>query len=719
MKYNILIHSINWIGLGHINRTVLLAKNLVSEDCIWNIIFVTNSKNPFLITEGWFKIENLDYWIEDTLKDIEYNEFEHNSFIQINKIINNNNIDIIIHDTYFIKTVINNRVDLKHFLILRDSNIDYLISIKNYLYSFKKIYIPHIKQELSGEKLSFFNEFKNIVFIDYIVNKPILNLKKVKKIIISPWYWWDFENTLIFFKYVNNLLLKNSDKLVDYKIVFVIWKHYNEIINNVDFIDNWLVIDFYKDLNKELVDCELFIWRWWYNTLNEVIINNCKSLLFEVERFSEKQWSRIDFFINNFSLKRISKWVYSFKEDSDKLSFLLNNKFDDFLLKYDIFNWKKNFINSFLKEINKPNILVFKHIFLPKSENFIYEELIWLNNCNPIVFTLKKENNDLINNLQIIYFNKFNELLNLDYPRIKNIKLYWELLIYIAYLVRKYEIKLIYTEFLFDWYFICKLKQILPNLKIISAWRWYDVYSFLKNTNNPYNFLNSLDKILVRDFNMKKNILDYNISENKVEVVRSVMNFSKYKYLRKNFKKLDIIFWWRFTEKKGILELIDLVNLLKNEYFIWNIWLIWEWELKNEILNKITTLWLSDRIKYYDFLSHNDFLLKINEYNCFINYSKVPKNWDNEWTNNIISENILSWNIVFSTIIWWIWEIIIDNKTWIELKGIPEIDYIKIIGIFNNIDFNLLVDEWIKNITYKLWNKNSIEKLENIIKWYI
>jgi hypothetical protein len=99
------------------------------------------------------------------LKDISFDKYENKSFLKINNFIDKYNINIIIHDTHFIKKLIEERKDLKHFLILRNSDLEYLYSIEKYLYFFKRIYIPHIKDELNDNKIEFYNKFCNIEFI--------------------------------------------------------------------------------------------------------------------------------------------------------------------------------------------------------------------------------------------------------------------------------------------------------------------------------------------------------------------------------------------------------------------------------------------------------------------------------------------------------------------------------------------------------------------------
>lgn len=717
-KKNILIHAMNGIWIGHIKRTLILAKKLRELDEIWEIIFTTNSSNPFLIRNEWFKIEKLDYWIEDTLQWTRFSTYENENFLKINKIIQDNDINIVIHDTYFIKKLVNERLDLIHFLILRDSELSYLETIIDFLPRFRKIFVPHIKQELSQSKLQFYSKFKNIFFIWYILEKNKIKIKKKKRLIISPGYWWDYQNTFNFLKYINDLLYFNREIIKDYEVEFILWKHNKLLKEKINFSNEYKLFKFKKNLSEEIGDCNLFIWRWWYNTVNEVFFNEINSLLFSVDRFGENQDTRIDFFIKNFSLDFIKKWVYNIKNDSINLKKLLLSDFKKNIKNEEIFNWIENFINLFEKEINKANILVFKHIFLPLSENFIFEELSSLKEINPIIFTFKKDNVDFfINSFQLINKFKFEDLLALDYPKIWNNKLYIEYLQYVLFLIRKYSIKIIYTEFLFDAFFICKIKTIHPDIKIISAWRWYDVYAFLKkNYVDKIGFLNKLDKVLVRDFTMKKELMNYWLKSNKLEVVRSVLDFSKYNFRKKDFSKLNILFWWRFTEKKQLLKLLDLIKLLNDKNLIWDVWLVWDWELKDKIIKKIDFLWLKSKIKMYWFLKHKNLFEVLDDYNCFISYSSKSENWDDEAIPNLISENILSWNIIFSTITWWLSELLKDYDTWIILSWDIKTDFLKIQEALDKINFELIVKNWFNRVRELLSPKFSSEKLENILK---
>lgn len=710
-KKNILIHAINWIWLWHIKRTVLIANELKKLDEIWEIIFVTNSKNPFLIENNWFKVESLNYWIEDTLKEISFDEYEEKNFQKLNEIINKNNIDIIIHDTYFIKNILKNRKDLKHFLILRDSEIDYLESVKDYLYSFKSIFIPHIKEELNKEKQSFYSSLNNVFYTWYVIENIEKTEEKNNKILISPGYGWDYENTAYFFEYINNLLILNKEIINWYEVEFILWKHFDKLKTEINFSNNFKLHKFVNNLSEKIWEYEIFIWRAWYNTINEIVLNNTKSLIFSVERFAENQENRINFFINNFNLNFIKKWEFNEKFDTKKMKelFLQKDLFSSF--SEDCFSWIENIVKEIKREINKENILIFKHIFLPRSENFIFEELSRFSNINPIILTLKKEDN-FQNSFEIINNSIFNELLDFDYPKIKNKELYIKFLKYIISLIKKYEIKGIYTEFLFDAYFVYKLKSIFRDIKIFSSWRWFDVYTFLENSYiNKSDFFSNLTQIFVRDKFMKEHILSYWWDQ--VDVIRSVLKLEKYKFLTKNFSKLDLLIWWRFTEKKNLLNLLDLVKILNEKWILWKIWIVWDGELKSEIIKKINELNLWNIIKFHWFLKHNDLINTIKEYNCFINYSKKAENGDDEWIPNLLLENILSGNLSFSTITGWIWELFNEKHTCSLTWNIYK-DSEKIFEIFKDSEkIKDLTEENNKKVRQIYDKKNSILKLEN------
>lgn len=713
-KKNVLVHAINWVWLWHIKRLVLIAKELRKNNEIWEIFFASNSSALFLIENEWFIVYRLDYGIEDTLKDLSFNDYERENLIKLGTIIHENNISIVIHDTYFIKNLLFTRRELKHFLVLRDSNMDYLKSIEPCLPFFKKVFIPHIQEEFSTNKQMFLVKFANVVFSWYVIEHNIISNNTINRIIISPWYWWDYENVKMFFEYINELLSIKPEILDWCQVEFVLWKHYERLLTEISFNNGYILTRFVEDLAQRIGDYRLFIWRCWYNTINEVVSSGTNSILFPVKTTNESQFDRINFFIKNFNILNINEWLYDKNIDSSNLERLIQLNINRLGINFrEIFSWVESICNEIIQELKKENILVFKHIFLPLSENFIFEELSGFTRVNPIIFSFKYENIDAFNNSFECYYNpSFDELLGLDYPRIHHNDTYIKLLKYLISIIKKNDVKVIYTEFLFDAFFISRIKSLCKGIKIFSAWRWYDVYDFLEKPdfNNKLLFWN-LDWIFVRDRAMEQFIV--NKWYNKVHIIRSVLDLEKYEFINKNFDTLDILIGWRFVEKKNFLELIDLIKLLSVNWLIRKIGIVWDGKLLVKIISKINELGLSELVKKYGFLKHKDLLIVLKEYNCFINYSKKSPSWDDEGIPNLILENILSWNLIFSSITGWIWELL-SSESKNSLSGDLNTDLSTIQSLFESkeqIAETIKTDY--KTVTSMYAQENSILKLEN------
>lgn len=718
MKYNILIHAINWIGIGHIQRTLLIAKELKKKKEVGSIIFVSNTKNPSFITDEGFECIYLEHGIEDTLTTIDFETYENTSSQTIHNIIQSHDIGVILHDTFFLKPIVREYRNLKHFLILRDSEESYLKSIEDSFPLFKKILLPHPECELSEQKKNLYKNHTNIHFCWYVTKiSPKSQKNKKKKILVSPGYGWDYENTVKFFQHVLNLFKENAELLKDYNIQCVLGKHYDLLVKEISFPDDIELSRFKENFVSEIQESEIFLWRAGYNTVNEIIFQETKWLLFPVERFGENQANRINFFSETLGINFIRQWLYTC-EDTDSLRFLME------LTEYsapeevkELFEWIHATVDFIQTELAKPNILIFKNIFLPMSEHFIHEELQWIQSLNPIIVPLKIENQDRYkNNLEIHSNNHFSPLLHETYPIIQNQQLYIQFLQYILYLIKKFEIRTIYTEFLFDAHFLRRIKKFNPTIRLFSASRGYDAYVFLNHPSiHPQEFLRELDGIFVRDTTMKTLIESHGISQSKVSIIRSVLDLKKCIFKRKDFVSFDILLWGRFVEKKWLLEVLDLIKLLEKEIPIGNIGLVWEGPLRAQIEEKIATLWLSHRIIMYGFLEHSDLLKVIHEYNCYINYSRSSTSWDNEWIPNLMLENMLMGNIVFSTITGWIWDVIQDGITGIALSWDATIDAIRIKENLSKYSLSILSENAQSIVQDVFWTENSIKKLEKIL----
>ena len=712
IKKNILIHAINGIGLGHIRRTVLIAKALIRYEEIGNIIFVSNTSHPFIIHNAGFETEKLEYGIEDTLRDIPFDTYDRENFERIHDLVEQNHIDIIIHDTYFIKSIVSERRDVRHFLILRDSDLK---TIAAYFPFFKKIFIPHIPEEFSQEKRTFFSGFDNIIFVWYVAEKAQGRVAKTQTIIVSPGYGGDFENTKNFFIYTHALLLSNNRLLGWYETTFVLGKHAERLRREIAFHPSFVLSDLREDFLGHLRSSALLIGRGGYNTLNEIVLSATKGLLFVAERFSEKQESRVDFFIRHFAYHPIEKGIFDMEADSEKLRKLLTSDCREDIDYGVVFCGADRIAAEIRKESSKPNILLFKHIFLPKSENFILEELSWLDAITPIIFTLKIENEAVFpDTLRVMHHPAFQDLLDTGYPQIYDSGLYVKFLQCLSEIIKKYHIKVIYTEFLSDAYFVCKIKHICKDVRIVSAARGFDVYDFLeRDVTNRAGFFQNLDGIFARDRTMQEKIRDFWYKS--VQVVRSVVDFEKYTFEEKNFDMLDICIWGRFTPKKNLWELLDLIARLHTRWIVRSIGVVWDAGLSPEILQRIHDLKMGGHIKIHGFLPHGDLQKVLKSYNTFICYSKKIIGGDDEGIPNLILENILSGNLVFSTLTGWIGEIF-DPDAPNVLRGDGAEDTLRIEWWFSDkIGIRTVIQKDYKKIREVFKRENALGKLQNLL----
>ncbi len=293
--HTILIHAINGIGMWHINRLVVLAKWLQFSPEVQRIVFVTNSQNMDFIRKHGFEVEYISVGVEDTLEHLSFQDFETQGYLQLEKYIKKYSATIIIHDTFFISSVVKQIRYVSHFLILRDSELEYLQNIAQILPFFRSVYIPHCKEELDMQKQDFYKNFSNIFYIWYVIDQEQFLLEyKEKVIVISPWYGGDYENTKNFFQHVINII---SEKILkEYKIIVFLWKHYELLQREIKFPGNFLIKKFDNNFKDFLKKAEIFIGRGGYNSLLESIYYQCKTLLFPVERFAENQERRIAFF---------------------------------------------------------------------------------------------------------------------------------------------------------------------------------------------------------------------------------------------------------------------------------------------------------------------------------------------------------------------------------------------------------------------------------------
>jgi len=309
----ILFHAINGVGLGHLNRCLMIANAIKEADPSINILFVTNS----LITKP---IEQEGYRFIQLPKSRDKGLLIDEKGLSLFKnIIDQENPDLIVYDTHFEHRVIKYAVkkgNIRNILVLRKIDNKSLYEFysmpfwRNCIRSFDKIFIPHSLKEFStSDDRNVFNKVvdnANIYFVGYLCktinNKYIKDIKKKYK--INP------KNFLITVSCGGGGKDENNSSLDEFlKNVISTYHRLKTKIDNLKMIIVKGPYSDYVDKSMELVDYEpqllelisladLHISTASYNVCNEIIVAQTPAILFPIKRHNESQYQRAEFFAN-------------------------------------------------------------------------------------------------------------------------------------------------------------------------------------------------------------------------------------------------------------------------------------------------------------------------------------------------------------------------------------------------------------------------------------
>lgn len=648
---------------------------------------------------------------------------------ELSEITHKEGIEVCFHDTFFILSYILSNRHIQHYFVYRLTSLEHFMSIKEYFPYFKHIFIVHPKDEF----LSIIPEenikdiLDKISFVGLVTKKESLcktkQCDRVKKnILISPGYWWDKREVLKFLIHVRKILEWNSYNNKEYNINIFIP---HNIIEEGFFESFVNVYSISEEFNQFFIDCDIFIWRWWYNSVTESLTFSKTALLLPEDRVHENQKNRIEFYsIGNFNWSGINLWTWNNIQDTNILKkIILWEKHAYKNLKApDFFRWGHKIGKLFLDMIKKQTIVFFQDNYIQETQNFVMDELNFLwKTYNVSIFCLHKTNyNPLhVNSHQLFYTPQTEQLYSKNshncissYDKMSKDELKFFLTHMLQYIKHK-NVKTIYVPFIWDALKISYLRQSIKELKIVSCARGNDIYGVYNTYWDKSKKVLKLciNHLLVRDSQMQEYCIQEWFEKEKISIIRSWKYLDRYTFnpLLTDNKTLNILIWWRFVEKKGLIQtLLFLEYAIRKNINIWKIYLIWipnlpKWKYKEgmwlhemyeinktfllekdqeldvdykfqlqyscSVIHKIvSSKYLKDKIIYTWFIYGNeyrDFLSsKINSYMW---HFQIARNWDRDWIPNLMIENMLSWNLIFSTLCWGISDILKNEKTWFVL----------------------------------------------------
>ena len=321
----ILFYVVNGEGLGHLNRSIIIADMLKKAMPHLDIAFMTNSKfNYWLDQKGYtyFKIEKKNYYEE------------------IYNIITDYKPNAIIWDASYNTGILGTTFNfpLKHIFVFRkykNNLIDKFIKSSDYEH-IDLILLPHSIDEFKGYSvppkiLESLSNSEKIKFIGPLVRKLKINSDVSKKykiinnqlvILASAGGGGDKKSKEYF-----DLNLKLKENLTNENINFIIISGpYNKIPNDsvVKFEQNFL----------ELMNCaDLVISQVGYNTINELIYTKTPSLLYPVDKEDDDQFERTNLLvykgvsksIANLDIVQLTNLIKELNNSKEKLSMMKNN----------------------------------------------------------------------------------------------------------------------------------------------------------------------------------------------------------------------------------------------------------------------------------------------------------------------------------------------------------------------------------------------------------
>lgn len=340
----ILFYIIGSNSLGHINRALILAKNIARLNPNIKIIFV--SDNPF--TNG-LQITKIDYIdisakVNRSIKsDGGSLEKSHNLILE--PILKEYNPDMVLFDTFFPIDMIKNNFSkkTKKVLILRkykESELEKFFRKKYYQF-FDLILVPHLKEEFDFQKYRYDGRFKfvgsivkNIKNSDIIKIKRIYNIKQKEFTILVNCGGGGLQDSSLYLKTVVESYKRIKNQISNLKFI-IIAGPLNREFENIKKIEdkNTIVKKFEPNLLELMTCCNLMICKAGYNTINEILVSKIPSILIPMYRDNEDQTERALHLrkktdievLTEFNSEKLSKAILNFYNNPDKLEKIKKN----------------------------------------------------------------------------------------------------------------------------------------------------------------------------------------------------------------------------------------------------------------------------------------------------------------------------------------------------------------------------------------------------------
>ncbi|PLW79424.1 hypothetical protein C0585_07800 [Candidatus Woesearchaeota archaeon] len=670
----LLIHAINGVGLGHLVRTLEIAKNIRSLDSSLDISFVTNSEFTDLIAKQGFTFTRLDMNTKNVLNnEISYEKYLEYNFVAIKDILLKEKPDMILFDSEINLKLIDFCIDndIKIGFILRNKKNSYFNDLikEEIIKKFDIVLVPHLKKEVKPDQLKILEKLSNIFFIGPIIKFSERKISKKNSndlnILICFAGGSDVKNNEPLFDNISSFLkeLKKNKLVINGKNIDV------NIITGPFFNDKKYSLEgfeskrFSYDLFNDIKDSDICIIPGGYNLVNEVVLAKTPSIIIPLDRKEDDQFLRVSRLEEKGCVISGEKEIFKKLEEIIRKDRLKEMQKCFPGLKQGNIEGAKKILKFLKKEYGKEdNIAVVKGEWLDISEKFIFDEIRNMKRFVPYIFCLNKKKDYESKN--IFFDDKYSSLWKPSYPLImrRSKGVYDEFINKCTKIIKDKKIRILHASYLTDAFFFLKLKTI-TDTRLISSVRGYDFYS--KDLDYSKVFEKG-DLFLVRSEIMKSDMIKKGCPKDKIKIHHSGVDTAFFSYKKRDLpknKEIRFISIGRLIPKKGMIYTLKAFNLFNKKYPDSSLTIIGEGEEKKDLLNFIHENNLENKVILKDKVPNNKILDRLYENHIFILHSVTGKNNDSEGIPVVLMEAMSTGMPVISTFHKGISELIEQEKS--------------------------------------------------------
>ena len=668
----ILIHAINGVGLGHLVRTVQVAKAIRDIRGDLEIVFVTNSEFPGFITKSSFNFHKLKISTKDVLdQKISYEDYLKYNNLHLKKIIEKENPNMILFDSELNESLMDFCIKkkIKISFILREKTKDkfYHLIRSGMLKMIDLVLIPHHKWDLDKECVGELQGYNNVFFVGPIIkttsNSNIFTQKSSDffKILVTFSGGANIIENREMFNKVSDFLgyLKSNDLRIKGRLVklnLIVGPFFDKNSCNLHGLE---YSSFEYDLMNKMRESDIIISSAGYNIINEIIYTKTPSLLIPLPRKEDDQFARAEKLERMGCAKIVRGSIQEALETTIENN--LVEKMKDNFPKLSLGNgMAAKLILTHLED--NIRVAIFRSNWLPLTERCIFDELDILESYEPVIFCLHKDSNFQVK-FKLFHKKIFEPLWSKDFPFIKNrdIKLYNKFIRWCSEIITLSNIKVLHAQFLTDGLFFLKIKK-LTKLPLIVSVRGFDIYSLRKINLTP--LFSQADLFLVRSHTMKKDLIGLGCDCDKIVVHHSGIILPI--ELRREVAPLNnikILMVGRLTEKKGTSFGIETFNGLCRYNNNLALCIIGDGPLRNQVTKKVSESPFSHKIKLLGEVTNQEVLEVMGGSQILLQPSKTARDGDKEGIPNSIMEAMSLGLIVVASDNGSIPEIVENKKT--------------------------------------------------------